>query len=81
MSETITQPDLSGLSETNCCDNCNKDGCVVSGKSYCAHPRKGGLHAPEQQNNEALKRYRSALAILERATVEAKLKRLDEDRA
>jgi hypothetical protein len=63
------------LTETNCCDDCNVDGCVISGQFYCAHPRKGGLHAPQQQDPEALKRYRSAIAILDRAAAEAKLKR------
>jgi hypothetical protein len=80
MSETITRADLSGMSETNCCDACTKDGCVISGQFYCAHPRKGGLHATELQDNEAMKRHRSAIAILERSAAEAKLKRLDEDR-
>jgi hypothetical protein len=82
VSETITpqRADLSGMSEINCCDACNKDGCVILGAFYCAHPRKGGLHAPQMQDNEAMKRHRSAIAILERAAAEAKLKRLDEDR-
>jgi hypothetical protein len=48
---------------------------MISGKPYCAHPRKGGLHAAEQQNPETLKRYRSALAVLARAVAEDKLKR------
>ena len=80
MTETITQrADLSGMSETNCCDACNKDGCVISGSFYCAHPKKGGLHAPQMQDNEAMKRHRSAIAILERSAAEAKLRRLDEE--
>ena len=64
-----------GMTEAACCFDCNIDGCVVSGKPYCAHPRKGGLHAPEQQNPEALQRYRRAVAILDRAAAEAKLQR------
>jgi hypothetical protein len=64
-----------GMTLANCCGDCNIDGCVISGKPYCAHPAKGGLHAAEQQDPDALKRHRSAAAILERAAAEAKLKR------
>jgi hypothetical protein len=74
----MTKTDFSGMTVTNCCDGCSKDGCVISGMFYCAHPRKGGLHAPQQQDPEALRRYRTALAILDRAAAEAKLKRADE---
>jgi len=75
--EAATQrTNFSGLTETNCCDECNIDCCVISGRPYCASPRKGGLHAPQMQDSEALKRYRSAIAILDRAAAEAKLKRV-----
>jgi hypothetical protein len=30
-----------GLTVKECAKACNKDGCVISGKSYCGHPRKG----------------------------------------
>jgi hypothetical protein len=49
-----------GLSVLDCCTKCNVNGCVISGKSYCAHPRKGGLHAAEQQDDAALRRRRDA---------------------
>jgi len=64
-----------GMTVANCCDDCNEAGCVISGKPYCAHPRKGGLHAAEQQDPDALKRHRSAVAFLDRAAAEDKLKR------
>jgi hypothetical protein len=71
----MTTTIFDGMTEANCCDDCNKDGCVISGQFYCAHPRKGGLHAPQMQDHEALKRYRMALATLDRAAAEDKLKR------
>jgi hypothetical protein len=74
----MTKTIFAGMTETNCCDDCNKDGCVISGQFYCAHPRKGGLHAPQMQDPEALKRYRTAIAILDRDVAEAKLKRASE---
>jgi hypothetical protein len=74
----MTKADFEGITVSNCCHECNIDGCVISGKPYCAHPRKGGLHAAEQQNPETLKRYRSAAAILDRAVAEDKLKRAAE---
>jgi hypothetical protein len=74
----MNKTNFSGMTVTNCCDECNKDGCVISGQFYCAHPRKGGLHAAQMNDPEALKRYRTALAILDRASAEDKLKRAAE---
>ena len=43
-----------------CCTACNVDACVISGKPYCAHPRKGGLHPQEMSNPAALTRRKDA---------------------
>lgn len=51
---------FTGMSVTACCNGCNVDACVISGKSYCAHPRKGGLHAPEMSDHAALQRRKDA---------------------
>lgn len=53
-----------GLSVKDCCNACNEKGCVISGKPYCGHPRKGGLHAAEQQDNGAMQRRRDAEKVL-----------------
>lgn len=53
-----------GLTVHDCCKACNANGCVISGKSYCAHPRKGGLHAAEQQDDGAMRRRRDAERLL-----------------
>jgi hypothetical protein len=74
----MSDANFEGMTITNCCDVCNIDSCIISGKPYCAHPKKGGLHAAEQQLPEALARYRRASAILDRAAAEAKLKRAEE---
>lgn len=49
-----------GLTRTGCADGCNANGCVISGKAYCAHPTKGGLHASELSNADAVKRLQRA---------------------
>lgn len=56
----VTNSIYAGLTVRDCCNGCNADGCVISGKSYCAHPRKGGLHAAEQQDAGAMQRRRDA---------------------
>ena len=33
--------EFAGLTITDCCKACSPAGCVISGKSYCGHPRKG----------------------------------------
>ncbi len=51
---------FAGLTVSDCCLACNVNGCVISGKSYCAHPRKGGLHAAEMHDDGAMRRRRAA---------------------
>lgn len=53
-----------GLTVKECCAACNEKGCVISGKPYCGHPRKGGLHAAEQQDGSAMQRRRDAEKVL-----------------
>ena len=55
---------FAGISANECCDGCNKDGCVISGSFYCAHPMKGGLQNTEMNDPEALKRFARAKAAL-----------------
>jgi hypothetical protein len=71
----MTKTNFDGMTVTNCCDDCNIEACVISGKPYCAHPRKGGLHSSEMQDADALKRHRSAIAFLARAEAQDKSKR------
>jgi len=49
-----------GLTAADCPRACDEQGCVLSGKEYCAHPRKGGLHAGQQQDADALRRVQDA---------------------
>lgn len=51
---------LTGLSVKDCPKACSADGCVISGSTYCAHPRKGGLQAIDQGNTDALERLQKA---------------------
>ena len=51
---------LDGMTETMCPQECNADGCVISGNAYCAHPRKGGLHSGQMQDLDALRRAQQA---------------------
>lgn len=49
-----------GLTRTACATACNIKGCAISGKPYCAHPTKGGLHADDMADRAALKRLMDA---------------------
>src|ERR1700682_566592 len=53
-----------GMTVTACCDGCNVDACVISGKPYCAHPRKGGINSRDQQDITVLRRSQEAGRIL-----------------
>ena len=56
--------EFAGISSTDCCDACNKDGCVISSMNYCAHPFKNGLQAAQMNDPEALRRYNRAKGAL-----------------
>ena len=68
MSEPVLTSDdpFEGMTRTACADACRADGCIVSARSYCAHPCKGGLHVAEMSNPEAQKRRSQAKLYLER---------------
>lgn len=73
MTTMITDTDFFGLTETDCCGGCGPDYCVLSGKAYCAHPRKGGLHFGQMQDSAALRRLQQARDRLAMDSLEAKL--------
>ena len=56
--------EFAGLSTTDCCDACTKEGCVISAMNYCAHPFKNGLQSAQMQDNDALRRFNRAKAAL-----------------
>lgn len=64
------KPDeFAGLTDLDCCDGCDQGAgdrnvCVISGRPYCAHPFKGGLHATQKVNQDAMKRFNAAKSIL-----------------
>ena len=66
--------EFAGLNPRECCNACNKDGCVISGKGYCAHPFKGGLQTTEMNDHEALKRFNRAKAALKDQQVDLTLR-------
>jgi hypothetical protein len=53
-------PEFLGLSSEECAVDCCLENCVISGKPYCAHPRKSGLQAIDKGNPEAMRRYNRA---------------------
>jgi hypothetical protein len=67
-------PDITfpGLTETLCAAACGPDGCVISGNSYCGHPRKGGLQAGDIGNQDALRRIQQAAKQLGMKAMEKK---------
>jgi hypothetical protein len=73
---STTTDDFLGITESNCCDGCNVDGCVISGEGYCAHPRKGGLHHHQlQRDHAAMERIATARGVLIRGAAELQIAR------
>jgi hypothetical protein len=58
---------LTGLTVKDCPKSCTGEECVISGKPYCAHPRKGGLqmaiHATDTEAIERLNKAQKKLAV------------------
>lgn len=61
-----------GLTVAACCKACGIDGCVISGKPYCAHPRKGGLHPEEMHDPDAMRRAQGAQRLLGEQLLDAR---------
>lgn len=59
-----------GLTTHQCAKACNIDACVISGRPYCAHPRKGGLQTGDMGNADAVARLHEAQKQLARADAE-----------
>ena len=73
---TTADIDLTGLTDSNCCAGCSADGCIISGRPYCAHPRKGGLHHEQLQSDQgAMRRFRLAREGIMRGDAELKIAR------
>lgn len=52
--------ELAGLTETECCEGCRPDRCVISGINVCAHPMKSGLQPALANDRDRLARYERA---------------------
>jgi hypothetical protein len=62
-----------GMTATTCSSKCNADGCVISGRGYCAHPRKGGLQAVDLSSPDALRRAQQARDQITQAELSARM--------
>jgi len=61
--------EFAGLTVHDCCSGCNASGCIISGKSYCGHPFKGGLQGRDMQNDPAIARLNAAKKMLGKAKI------------
>jgi hypothetical protein len=69
--KTVAVPDeLAGLTNVDCPVECSPKGCVISGKPYCGHPRKGGLQGAELVDPAALDRAQRAATALAHMAVD-----------
>lgn len=69
----MTSPtDYGGLTIEKCATACGEERCVISGKPYCAHPRKGGLHDAQKLDAAAIARFEQADAMLRGKPLEVK---------
>jgi hypothetical protein len=55
---------FAGMTVTTCPAGCNVEGCIISGKPYCAHPYKGGLQGRDAQDASAVARLNAAKKML-----------------
>lgn len=62
--------DLRGLTLAECPGECSTKACVISGRPYCAHPRKGGLQGRELADPAALDRLNRAKRALAHMAVD-----------
>lgn len=66
----VTPGEILGITDTDCCIDCTMERCAISGKPYCAHPKKCGLAPPDKADQKVMKRYNEARKVLEHAKIE-----------
>lgn len=70
------KPDIfAGLSASECPLECNAQGCVITGRPRCGHPRKGGLQGTEMHDFAVVERFAEASKRLAHAEIDKKAKR------
>jgi hypothetical protein len=70
---TQSPDQFDGMTRSCCAAACNANKCVVSEKSYCAHPHKGGLQAADLHHPAAMARLSAARDALARDALDAVL--------
>jgi hypothetical protein len=53
-------PEFAGITNEDCPVDCTMERCVVSGKAYCAHPRKCGLAPVDKADMATFERFNRA---------------------
>lgn len=53
-------PEFAGITNEDCPVECTMERCVVSGKAYCAHPRKCGLAPVDKADMATFERFNRA---------------------
>lgn len=71
VAKVVAPDELAGMTETQCPAECRAAGCVISGRSYCAHPRKGGLQGSDLSDPAAIDRLQRARSALEHQRIDA----------
>jgi hypothetical protein len=64
--------EMAGLTIDKCPTACNAEGCVISGRPVCGHPRKGGLQGADMHNSDAIGRSNAAKRLLGKRMLDAR---------
>jgi len=74
--EPKEKAEFEGLDNELCAEACNEARCVVSGRPYCGHPRKTGIHSRELNDPVAVQRFNRAKAYLKQQEGDAAARRV-----
>ena len=64
---------LAGISQADCCFDCNLDHCAITGMNVCSHPYKGGLQSALQSRPDVVKRYQAARRLIAHVVTDKKM--------
>ena len=65
-------PELEGISQSDCPFACDPDKCAITGINVCGHPHKGGLQSALLNRTDVVRRYQAARRIIAHQVTEKK---------
>lgn len=65
--------EFEGITQSECCFDCDPDKCAITGIGVCGHPYKGGLQSSLLSKPDVVRRYQAVRRILAHQVTDKKI--------